>query len=132
MKKTEKILVIDDEPLIRGMIVAILRFYGWTDILEAENGQEGVEMIKKHGPELVITDLTMPKMRGEEVLRWIEREHRPFHPIKTLAVSGDGLSPETESVVRAAGANSVLCKPFLANELKSAVEALLPSPPQAG
>jgi len=122
--KTKLILVIDDESAVRSIIVAVLRRCGWTNVLEAANGREGIEMIKEHNPDLVITDLTMPGMRGEEVLRWISREHKPAFPaIKTIALSGDGL--QVESVVKAAGCDVFLDKPFQIDQLKMAVDALL-------
>jgi CheY-like chemotaxis protein len=88
-----------------------------------ENG--GIEKIRGNNPDLVITDLNMPGMRGEEVLRWIAREHRPTHPsIKAIAMSGDDL-PATESAARAAGADEFLSKPSGLGNLAAAIENLL-------
>lgn len=120
-----KILVIDDEAAMRIMTVAVLNFYGYLNVLEADSGAAGIEIIKQHHPDLVVTDLNMPEMRGEAVLRWIVREYKPQHPaVKLMAYSGDG-QETTESVAGAAGADAFLAKPFLPQVLKAAIEAVL-------
>lgn len=122
------ILVIDDEKVVREIVVEALKTFGYSHILEADSGAVGIGMIKERNPDLVIADLTMPGMRGEQVLRWVVREHKPQHPaIKLMAYSGDGLET-TESVARAAGADSFLAKPFRVPELKAAIEAVLAKP----
>ena len=123
--KTSKILLIDDEQWVRETIAMFLEFYGYSNIVQASDGQEGIRMIWQHKPDLVITDLTMPGIRGEEVIRWISCEHKPAHPeIRVVALSAD---PEgtAEPAVRAAGADAFLSKPFQNDELKEAVEGLL-------
>lgn len=124
-----KILVIDDEYVVRETVVDALKFLGFSNIFEADSGEAGIEMIKEHHPDLVITDLTMPGgMRGEQVLSWIKNQHKPAFPnIKAMAYSGDGQAT-TETVARAAGADGFLAKPFLPQALKAAVEAVLAQP----
>ena len=128
-----KILIIDDEKAMRLMTITVLNHYGYTNVLEAASGEVGIEIIQKEHPDFVMTDLTMPGgMRGEQVLQWVVREYKPGHPnIKLMAYSGDG-QKTTESVARAAGADSFLAKPFRPQTLMAAVESLLgvqPPPP---
>jgi CheY-like chemotaxis protein len=63
-----KILVVDDEPVNRQLLAAILKPLGHV-VLEAANGAEGVEMAKQHAPDLTILDLFMPGMDGTHTVR---------------------------------------------------------------
>lgn len=123
--QTKIILLVDDEDGVRRVMAMLLRRWGYSNILEAENGEEGIRMIKEHNPTLVITDLTMSDMRGEELISWVVREYKPTFPqIKVMAVSGDGL-PDTEAKAMAAGGDMFLAKPYNLPDLKTAVEGLL-------
>ena len=63
-----KILVIDDEKNIRDGIKRSLEFEGY-EVVTAENGEKGIEIVYKGGIDLVITDLKMPEKTGEEFLK---------------------------------------------------------------
>jgi two-component system, chemotaxis family, chemotaxis protein CheY len=65
MSKT--ILVIDDDKLIREGLSAMLKGAGQT-VLEAADGKEGLEVTKKEHPDLIVTDLRMPNMSGQEMI----------------------------------------------------------------
>ena len=115
-----EILIIDDEPAIRRLLVRVLRKAGHTTH-EASNGDEGIELFHQVHPELVITDIVMPDMEGIEMIRKL-RQAAPTLPI--LAISGSG----TPLYLRAAtglGATAALAKPFDIAELLSVVGHLL-------
>ena len=80
------ILTVDDEYVLRQSIVAYLEDSGF-DVLEAENGKEGLEVFKEHKPDLVLTDLQMPVMGGLELLSELAKE-APNTPV--LVISGAG------------------------------------------
>ena len=83
---TETILVIEDEPQVRGVTRTILRRAGY-DVLEARDGVEAIALVEKHeGPiHLVVTDVVMPKMSGRDVVQKLA----PMRPsMKVLYVSG--------------------------------------------
>ena len=63
-------LVVDDEPTNRALLVNILEPLGF-EVIEAENGQEGLEKTIKHQPDVILLDLLMPEMDGFEVARRI-------------------------------------------------------------
>lgn len=65
---SNKILVIDDDPAVRGAFSLVLGEAGY-DLREAENGLQGVEMAKAERPDLIFLDLRMPGMDGVETLR---------------------------------------------------------------
>ena len=110
------ILVVDDDPLVRSVLVSFLRIMGFT-VLEAEQGEEGVAVFRQPGNAiaLVFMDLTMPRMGGLEAVRRI-REAAP--DARIILMSGyvqDSLAgaPEAEGIC------GFLKKPFLRSELEA-------------
>lgn len=71
-----KILLVDDEDLIRNAIAAIIDWQsiGITEILQAEDGELGLELARKHRPDIVLTDIRMPFMDGLEMSKYIAAE----------------------------------------------------------
>jgi len=115
-----RILVIDDDMLVRVSIEAVLCAKGHVVSL-ATNGREGFDLLRSGNYDLVITDLIMPEMAGIETVLAI-REHS--RSAKILAISGGGRNADgdlLESAVEA-GANAVLGKPFSNRELLDAVD----------
>lgn len=71
----KKILLVDDEPLLRMDIKDILEDYGYEIIGEACDGFEAIEMCKKHNPDLVIMDIDMPLLDGIKAGKIISKEN---------------------------------------------------------
>jgi two-component system chemotaxis response regulator CheY len=63
------ILLVDDEPHIRKFVSLILRQLGAPVVIEASNGEEAVEIYRRENPDLVLMDVSMPKMEGIETLK---------------------------------------------------------------
>lgn len=116
------ILLVDDQPTVRGSIAGVLRKQGY-DVVCAENGQEGLEFILGH-PEaiqLVITDVEMPVMNGQEMAKRI----RAYHPHKTiLFLSGHTRNNLLEKKFLE-GREPFLRKPFEVAEFLSVVHQLI-------
>jgi len=83
-KTTNKILTVDDDDVARKMIVDYLDDGGY-EVLEASNGQEGLEIFRKEKPDLMLTDVKMPVMGGLELLEKVSKES-PETPV--VVVSG--------------------------------------------
>jgi twitching motility two-component system response regulator PilH len=66
-----KVLVVDDSAMVLEMVSAHLKQNG-IEVLEAHDGSEAVEQLKTVTPDLVVTDVVMPKMNGYELCRWIK------------------------------------------------------------
>src|ERR671922_3007963 len=66
------ILVVDDDPDIQEVLQDRLESLGY-EVLAASNGKEGLELLEKHSPHMVLLDIEMPQMNGLEVLREIHR-----------------------------------------------------------
>jgi DNA-binding NtrC family response regulator len=112
------ILVVDDEEIIRDFLSEVLEDYA---ISLASDGDEAIEKIRTHNFDLVITDLRMPRVSGEEVVRFT----RDTYPgSKVIVISGYS-SLATVSQTVQSGACAFLAKPFSIKELLQSVEHAL-------
>ena len=119
-------LLIDDERSLRATTRRMLEIFGFS-VIDAENGRDGLEAFTRHASEVVVVllDMTMPKMNGEEALREI-RKLRPEVPV--VGMSGyHGLG-----VAGALGLNATLEKPFGLARLATCLAQVLPKSGQAG
>jgi two-component system chemotaxis response regulator CheY len=82
-----RVLVIDDEESVRIWLKGLLVSLGCEVVGEAENGQEGVELFKRERPDLVLLDLQMPVMNGDEALDHIIIEDPDAYVIILTSVS---------------------------------------------
>ncbi|HQW58123.1 MAG TPA: response regulator, partial [Gammaproteobacteria bacterium] len=105
---TANILVIDDDPILRKSIKDYFEDSGFT-VIEAENGQVGLEIFKNQKPDLIVTDLQMPVLGGLEVLSAVTKAS-PETPIVVISEAG-GLN----DVIKALriGAWDYLTKPIV-------------------
>jgi ATP-dependent Lon protease len=111
----QKILVVDDEEIIRDLLTEVLEDY---DVTLACDGQEAIDKIKETKFALVITDLRMPNVSGEEVVRFA-RETSPNTQV--IVISGySSLHTVSQSITH--GACAFLSKPFSIKELMETVE----------
>lgn len=100
------ILVVDDNDKVRQLLVDYVTTVG-SEAFEASNGLQALWIVKQRRPELVLIDLTMPRLGGYEAIRHIQK----FDPaIRIIVITGD-LSEETRREVRGLGIE-MLEKPF--------------------
>lgn len=114
-----KILVIDDDPQVRCGIVLILTNAG-HELLEAENGYQGLNLFRKYRPTLVITDILMPRMGGFETIHELRGE-----PSKVAIIAMSGGEKKVLDLAKQLGADATIAKPFRAPDLVKAVNNLL-------
>lgn len=114
-----RILVVDDEQRMIDLIRMNLELEGFQ-VLEAVNGIEALDQVRKHIPDLIILDIMMPQLDGFEVLKML----REFSSVPVIMLTAKG---EEEDKVRGLelGADDYVTKPFGARELVSRVKAVL-------
>lgn len=118
----QKILMVDDRWENRSVIHNLLQPIGF-DVIEAHNGQEGIEKASSSTPDLIIADLVMPVMDGFELIRQI-RKTPHLQSIPIIASSASVFeSEQCESI--AAGANEFIAKPLSAEVLFDEIKSLL-------
>jgi len=104
----KKILVVDDTPDARELMASILALEQFEVVLAAD-GVEGIEQARSESPDLIITDLTMPRLPGLEMIHRL-REMDEFKSVPILAVTSTGMERAVEAIK--AGANRALARPI--------------------
>jgi YesN/AraC family two-component response regulator len=113
MKKTPRILLIDDLPFIRDCIITILEDRDFT-ILEAEDAATALDIFNNTSIDLVLTDVVMPGNNGIDLIV----ELKKIKPdIKIIAMSGAADKENSLDLAKSLGAHAILCKPFKKEEL---------------
>jgi two-component system chemotaxis response regulator CheY len=119
----KKIMVVDDSPTIRQAIVSTLQQGGY-EVIEGEDGQQGLARLQGETVDLVITDLNMPKMDGIGLIREVRRQPgMRFTPIIMLTTESQ---EEKKREGKAAGASAWLIKPCKPEQLLKLVRLVLP------
>ena len=122
-----RVLVIDDDAMLRSAVRRVLERAGYA-VLEAGDGEAGLQLHQEQGADVVIVDIFMPERDGLELIRGL----RVVSPgAKIIAISGGGRSGKTDLLKDAAvfGAERILLKPFEMTELLAAVRELLQQDP---
>jgi two-component system chemotaxis response regulator CheY len=113
-----RILTIDDSKTMRDMLMLTLADAGF-DVLQAVDGQDGVDLAERENFDLVITDINMPRMDGYEVIRQLRK--RPEHKATPILVLTTESETDKKSIAREAGATGWLVKPFDPDKLIATV-----------
>lgn len=119
----KKILTIDDSKTMRDMLMLTLAHAGF-DVLQAVDGQDGIDVLGDQRVDVVITDINMPKMDGYEVIRCLRKS--PVHkstPILVLTTESD---TEKKNLAREAGATGWMVKPFDPERLIATIRKVSP------
>ena len=114
-----RVLVVDDEPMLRNLLSRLLRMEGY-DVLEAEDGAVALDVVASEAPDLVLLDVMMPARDGIDVLG----DLRKVSEVPVILVSA--LGGEADRVLGLkAGADDYVVKPFSAAELSARIESVL-------
>ncbi len=115
---TENILLVEDEPALREMATTVLVAKGYT-VLTANDGEAGVEMYTRHRKNIrvVITDLGLPKIGGEEVFRRIVA----MDPKANVIIASGYIDLHLKSELMKAGAKRFIQKPYAVEEVLKAI-----------
>lgn len=123
-----KVLVVDDEPGIRSGVARILKNFQVTypfmeedytfEVIEAASGEEGIEILEKDMPDIMLLDNKLPGMQGVEVLEYVRKKN--YEIVVAMITSYASI----DVAIRATrdGATDFIPKPFTPQELKSSIE----------
>jgi len=120
-KKEHSMLIVEDNDEMRSYIKDIL--IDQYNILEALNGEEGLQVALDKGPDIVITDVMMPKMNGLDFCRQLKQNLNISHIPVVMLTAKNSIEHEIEGLEH--GADQYIAKPFKINQLKLTIRNLL-------
>lgn len=112
MSKT--ILTVDDSRMMREMLLMVLQQAGFN-VVQAEDGEDGLKVLGDAAPDVIITDINMPKLDGYGFIEGVRRDER-YRATPILVLSTES-STEKKMRAREAGATGWIVKPFQAEKL---------------
>lgn len=120
----KRIVVADDSTMARAFVIKCLRIAGYhdTQVAEAGDGQEALELLRESPADMLITDLNMPVLDGLQLVRRVSASPKligiPILVITSVA------NPETEKELLDSGAKRVMCKPINPAEFAQALKGV--------
>ena len=122
MVEGKKVLVAEDEPDIRGLIVFSLQYAGYK-VIEALNGEDAIRLAEEEQPDLILLDVRMPRMNGYEACSVLKAQ-RSTRGIPIVFLSARGQETEIKQGLEL-GAEEYILKPFAPDELYQRVGSIL-------
>ncbi len=121
--KNMRVLVVDDFQTMRRIIINLLKQLGFTNIVEAADGQQAFDKLEDDNIDLVISDWNMPNKTGMEFLKEV-RASEKYKQLPFIMVTAEG---KRENVVAAvqAGVSNYIVKPFNAQTLKEKLSKVI-------
>jgi two-component system chemotaxis response regulator CheY len=116
-----KLLIVDDSLIVRNAIQRLAATHDVTEIYQASDGQEAVELFLRHQPELVTMDLTMPRVDGLGCLAKLNEMNASASILVISALNSHATAMQAISL----GACGFIVKPFTASELNEALSDLM-------
>jgi len=119
------VLIVDDSPVMLTFIRRVMTLSGLEvgECMEASDGQEALERLRSHPVDVILTDINMPRMNGEEFLRRLE-EDAQLRTVPTLVISTDATKGRILKML-SLGAQGYMTKPFSPEALREQLELVL-------
>jgi two-component system chemotaxis response regulator CheY len=119
------LMIVDDSPVMRAFIARIVDLSGLdvAECLQASNGQEALDMLREKWVDIILTDVNMPTMNGEEFVRRLDEDDL-LRTVPVLVVSTDGSEHRVQRMM-SLGAKGYVTKPFSPEQLRERMEQLL-------
>ena len=115
----KKILVVEDNPNNRKLIKDVLNYYGY-EVVEAKNGEEGINLAREHSPSLIIMDIQMPVMDGITAAKILKNDPKT-RGIKMIALTSFAMKGDKERFIEA-GFDDYISKPINTRQLPELVK----------
>lgn len=122
--KTKEILIVDDDPDVIDIITLSLSDNEGLKLVGAHNGIEALEKLKIFIPDLIIVDISMPKMNGFELIKHLKKEP-DLSAIPIIVLTGTHISKQDKQHGLSLGATKYLTKPFTIDNLVKEIEETL-------
>ncbi len=119
----KKILITEDSPTMRSLIVSTVQAMGDFQVVEAANGFEALRILPREKIDLVIADINMPDINGLELVSFIKKNEQ-YRRIPLFIISTEGSERDREKGM-ALGADAYLVKPFSPEELQKLIRRFL-------
>lgn len=119
----KKILIAEDSPTMRSLIVSTVSALGDFEIVEAANGFEALRALPREKVDLVITDINMPDINGLELVSFI-RNNDHYRTTPLFIISTEGSDRDREKGL-SLGADAYLTKPFSPTQLQALIRQYL-------
>jgi len=119
------VLIVDDSPVMRGFIRRVMGLSGFevSECWEASNGEEALVELEEHSIDVILTDINMPKMNGEELLKRLS-ERGTLSKVPALVISTDATKNRILRML-SLGAEGYMTKPFSPESLREELERIL-------
>lgn len=118
-----RFLVVDDSTTMRRIIINTLNKLGYTEIVEAGNGREGIDKLNEGPVDMIITDWNMPEMNGIEFIRTL-RAMEGKQQLPVLMVTTNATKDDIVEALRA-GVTNYVVKPFSPGTIKEKIDAVM-------
>lgn len=123
-KEKQRVLVVDDDTLMREVLKAILRSEGFAVAGEAKDGQAGLAQVERLLPDAVCLDINMPGISGLDTLKILREK---FPDVRVVMITGDASMATVREAV-SFGAVGYIIKPFNASRVGDTLKAALAPP----
>jgi len=119
----QRILIVEDSPTMRQLLVFALRRLPGVDIVEAQDGMDGLRKLSSDHFDLALIDINMPVMDGLKLIGLMRGEDE-LRDVPVVVITTEGAEQDRQRALRL-GANEYLTKPIQANRVLSVVRSLL-------
>jgi len=126
METKKKILVIDDEEVLRKIVKFHLEKTGLYEVISAANGQAGIDLAKSAKPALILLDLLMPGLSGNDVMEHL-MEDVSTRDIPVIFLTGAVSKEDIKTQGGVVGGRRFIAKPVSSEDLKAVVKSVLQS-----
>jgi CheY-like chemotaxis protein len=118
-----RILVVEDNVVLSDVLTFNLQAAGY-DVTHAGDGEEAIQLLRSHSYDLMMTDLQMPRMDGEQLCRYVRQDPELCH-LPIVMCSAKGMEVDMESLCLELKINKLVYKPFSMREVVAGVGELL-------
>ena len=119
------VLIVDDSPVMRSFIRRVVKLAGFeeADYIEAGDGLEALECLRTRRVDVILTDINMPRMNGEELVRELGK-NGTLAIVPAVVISTDATRERVERIL-GLGAQGYITKPFSPEALREELERIL-------